>query len=208
MVNETEQIWHEFHERLHAFIGRRVDNEADVKDILQNVFLRLHQSLSTLNRADRLTSWLFQVTRNAIADYYRMSERQREIPTDFTLETETGMDFAHPSIIIDPLDADIHRAKVVEELSDCLRPITHHLPAPYRDAITLVELEGLTQREAAEHLGLSVSGMKSRVQRGRQKLKRMLHDCCQIHLGPDGRIADYEVQTSSCIHCAAPLNKG
>lgn len=96
MANETEQIWHEFHERLRAFIARRVDNEADMKDILQTVFLRLHQNLGTLNRADRLTSWLFQITRHAIADYYRSSERQREIPTDFMPEPEIDLDFAYP----------------------------------------------------------------------------------------------------------------
>jgi RNA polymerase sigma-70 factor (ECF subfamily) len=206
MSNETEQIWYEFHDRLRAFIARRVDNQADGEDILQDVFLRVHQSLHTLNRSDRLASWLFQVTRNAIADYYRAPERRREIPTDFTLETDADMANVYGDIGTDPLDSDAHRAEVLEELSSCLRPMTQHLPAHYRDAISLVELEGLTQREAAERLGLSVSGMKSRVQRGRQMLKHMLHDCCQIQLGPDGRIADYESQASACVHCTAQLN--
>jgi RNA polymerase sigma-70 factor, ECF subfamily len=80
MANEAEAIWYEFHDRLRAFIARWVDNEADGEDILQNVFLRGHQSLGTLHRADRLASWLYQVTRNAIADYYRAPERRREIP--------------------------------------------------------------------------------------------------------------------------------
>jgi RNA polymerase sigma-70 factor, ECF subfamily len=143
------------------------------------------------------------VTRNAIADYYRAAEQRREIPTDFTLETEADKDGVHGNIGIDLLDFEEQRAKAVEELASCLRPMTHRLPPHYRDAISSVELEGLTQREAAERLGLSVSGMKSRVQRGRQMLKRMLQECCQIHLGPDGRIADYECQASSCGHCMA-----
>jgi RNA polymerase sigma-70 factor (ECF subfamily) len=203
MTNEAEGIWYEFYDRLRAFITRRVGNEADVEDILQNVFLRVHQSLGTLNHANRLASWLYQVTRNAIADYYRAAERQREIPIDFTLEAEADMDGVHGNIETNLLDPDEQRAKAVEELASCLRPMTHHLPAHYRDAISLVELEGLTQREAAGRFGLSVSGMKSRVQRGRQMLKRMLHECCQIHLGPDGRIAHYECQASSCVHCMA-----
>jgi RNA polymerase sigma-70 factor, ECF subfamily len=201
MTNEAEGIWYEFHDQLRAFIARRVDNGADVEDILQNVFLRVHQSLGTLNRADRLASWLYQVTRNAIADYYRAAERRREIPTDFTLETEADRDGVQENSGINLLDFEEQRAKAIEELADCLRPMTHRLPAHYRDAISFVELEGLTQREAAEQFGLSVSGMKSRVQRGRQMLKRMLQECCQIHLGPDGRIADYECWSSSCGHC-------
>lgn len=138
--NATEQIWSEFHARLRAFIARRVDNKADVQDILQTVFLRLHQNLGSLNRADRLTSWLFQVTRHAIADYYRMAERQREIPTDFRLEPETDLGSPYSGLSTDPLDADVHRAKVINELSSCLRPLTQHLPAHYHEAITLVEL--------------------------------------------------------------------
>jgi RNA polymerase sigma-70 factor (ECF subfamily) len=205
MANEAEGIWYEFHDQLHAFIARRVDNEADVEDILQNVFLRVHQSLGTLQRADRLASWLYQVTRNAIADYYRAPERRREIPTDFTLETEVGRNGVQGNIGT-LLDSDEQRAKAVEELANCLRPMTHRLPAHYRDAISFAELDGLTQREAAERYGISVSGMKSRVQRGRQMLKRMLDECCQIHLGPDGRIADYECQDSSCGHCMVQPN--
>jgi RNA polymerase sigma-70 factor, ECF subfamily len=206
MTNKAEGIWYEFHDRLHAFIARRVDNEADVEDILQNVFLRVHQKLGTVHHADRLTSWLYQVTRNAIVDYYRAPARRREIPTDFTLETEADRDGVHRNIET-LLDSDEQRAKTIEELASCLRPMTHRLPAHYRDAISFVELDGLTQREAAERFGLSFSGMKSRVQRGRQMLKRMLHECCQIHLDPDGRIADYECQASSCVHCRAQPNE-
>jgi RNA polymerase sigma-70 factor (ECF subfamily) len=51
------------------------------------------------------------------------------------------------------------------------------LSQDYRDAITLVELEGLTQQAAAKQMGISLSGMKSRVQRGRARLKQMLADC-------------------------------
>jgi RNA polymerase sigma-70 factor (ECF subfamily) len=208
MTNEAEGIWYEFHDRLRAFIARRVDNQADEEDILQNVFLRVHQSLGTLKRADRLASWLYQVTRNAIADYYRAPERRREIPTDFTLETAADIAGVQGNRGIDLLDFDEQREKAVEELARCLRPMTHRLPPHYRDAISFVELEGLTQREAAERLGLSVSGMKSRVQRGRQMLKHMLQECCQIHLDPDGGIADYACQDSSCGHCMAQPNEG
>lgn len=190
--NATEQIWSEFHARLRAFIARRVDNKADVQDILQTVFLRLHQNLGSLNRADRLTSWLFQVTRHAIADYYRMAERQREIPTDFRLEPETDLGSPYSGLSTDPLDADVHRAKVISEFSSCLRPLTQHLPAHYHEAITLVELEGLTQHEAAKQVGLSVSGMKSRVQRGRQILKTLLLEYCQIELDCRGSVINCE----------------
>src|SRR5215217_9780956 len=78
--SDTQQIWSEFGERLRAFIARRVDGEADVDDILQDVFLRIHRHAGSLERRERLVSWLFQVTRNAIVDYYRAPGRRRELP--------------------------------------------------------------------------------------------------------------------------------
>lgn len=64
----------------------------------------------------------------------------------------------------------------------------------YREAITLVELHGLTHQEAAAKLGLSVAGMKSRVQRGRRQIKQMLDDCCLIQLDSRRGVADYQLR--------------
>ena len=72
------------------------------------------------------------------------------------------------------------------------------LPEPYREALTLVELEGLTQREAAERLGISHSGLKSRVQRGRALLRRALVRCCDVELDRAGRLIDYRERAPKC----------
>jgi RNA polymerase sigma-70 factor (ECF subfamily) len=69
-------------------------------------------------------------------------------------------------------------------------PFVTVLPTPYREALTLTELQGLTQREAAELMGVSLSGMKSRVQRGRERLRALIEDCCQIALDARGRVID------------------
>lgn len=61
------------------------------------------------------------------------------------------------------------------------------LPSPYREALTLTELEGLTQKEAAEMIGISLSGMKSRVQRGRERLRTLFDECCEIGVDARGR---------------------
>jgi RNA polymerase sigma-70 factor (ECF subfamily) len=90
------------------------------------------------------------------------------------------------------------------ELTGCIRPMIAQLPQDYREAITLVELEGLTQQESAKRMGLSISGMKSRVQRGRRQLKQMLDDCCLIQL--DGRrgVADFEARAPESSPCGNP----
>jgi len=75
------------------------------------------------------------------------------------------------------------------------------LPEDYRQAITLVDLEGMAQHEAAAQLGLSVSGMKSRVQRGRRQLRDMLEACCVIALDRRRGVADYDLRNQQAGSC-------
>src|SRR5215207_7314609 len=78
-VPVSEQLWHDVHDRLTAFVAQRVDDPADVADLVQTVFLRVHQHIASVADEQRLLPWLFQITRNAIADYYRAPVRRREI---------------------------------------------------------------------------------------------------------------------------------
>ena len=93
-------------------------------------------------------------------------------------------------------DADPDQQR--RELAGCLTPLLARLPAIYRDALQLTDVEGLTQVEAADRVGLSVSGMKTRVQRGRHQLKTLLEQCCEIAVDRRGGVADYQPHTGPC----------
>jgi RNA polymerase sigma-70 factor, ECF subfamily len=196
--SDTQQIWVEFGDRLRAFITRRVESDADADDILQDVFLRIHRHVETVERRERLVSWLFQVTRNAIVDYYRAPVRRRELPAGAPHDLEGG----HQDQGWNRIGDDESRT-AKRELAACLGPMIDQLPPLYRNAVTLVDLEGLPQQEAAARSGLSLSGMKSRVQRGRQALEHLLHDCCRIELDAGGRITDYQPRGDGCGPCAS-----
>lgn len=178
-------IWEEVHKGLRAFILKRVNNDAEADDILQDVFLRVHRRLDQLQDPDRLLSWIFQITRHVIIDHYRSSGRRRE--SSVGLASDMGEVTASDSLETVPNE-------VRTELSGCLRPMLEKLPLKYREAVNLVELEGLTNKEAASRLGISVAGMKSRVLRGRLHLKKMLDDCCLIELDSRKGVTDYELR--------------
>jgi RNA polymerase sigma-70 factor (ECF subfamily) len=72
-----------------------------------------------------------------------------------------------------------------------VRPLVQLLPPPYREALTLVEFDGVPQVEVASQLGISVSGMKSRVQRGRAMLRDGLLACCNVSRGATGGVLDF-----------------
>jgi len=162
----SEQLWHDVHDRLTAFVARRVDDPADVADLVQTVFLRAHQHVTSLADEERLLPWLFQITRNAIADYYRSPARRREIG-GVTPDGALGLPDAHQ---IEPITSSSSEpgayhlpatasddAAALRELAGCVRPLVQHLPPPYRDALTLVEFEGQTAYGGASQIPFHVS---------------------------------------------------
>lgn len=72
------------------------------------------------------------------------------------------------------------------------------LPEKYREAVILSELKGLTQKDLAEVQGISLSGAKSRVQRGRVLLKKMVEECCRLEFDHKGRLCNYERKDGAC----------
>ncbi len=186
MDDHINELWQQVHQGLRAFIAKRVGSDAEVEDILQEVFVRVHRNLDRLKEPERLVSWVFQITRHVIIDFYRAPGRRRELPV--------GLADAFDGHLADlPADGEASPdPEAGSELSRCLQPMLARLSEEYRQAIRLVELEGLTHQEAADRLGLSLSGMKSRVQRGRRQLKELLDHCCVIEL--DGRqgVIDFE----------------
>lgn len=193
-ASDTQQIWSEFGDRLRSFI---VGSEADADDILQDVFVRIHRHAGTVERRERLVSWLFQVTRHAIADFYRAPGRRRELPAGTPQDLEHGGE--HVWVGVEDTDGESPAAQ--RELAACLGPMVARLPPLSREAVRSVDLEGLTQQEAAARVGITVSGMKSRVQRGRAALKDLLHECCRIDLDAGGRVTDYQPRDAGCGPC-------
>jgi RNA polymerase sigma-70 factor (ECF subfamily) len=197
MTTKTEDLWQLLHDGLRAFIAKRVNDQVHVDDILQDVFVSAHRHIDNVNDPGRLVSWVYQVTRNAIIDYYRKPGRQREIPAGLGSDIEESGDTTASAGSTTGNDAGELRA----ELAGCLRPMIERLSQDYRDAITLVELDGLTQQAAAKRMGISLSGMKSRVQRGRKQLKELLDECCQIELDRRGGVREFEVRDTGCDPC-------
>ena len=173
---QTEQMWQDFSDGLYRFIRARVDSDADADDVLQEVFVKVVSHQDRLRDEDRVAGWVFRIASNAVTDHYRSRRPVVELPR----------------VVDVPENA-------IEELTTCVRPFLHQLREPYREALLLTDLGNLTQAEAAEQVGISVSGMKSRVQRGRAQLRCLFEECCAVSLDARGRIVDYEPRCqSSC----------
>ena len=195
MEAHAQEIWQQIHNGLRAFIAKRVANEAEVDDIVQDVWLKIQRGLDGLKDQSRLISWIYQIARHAIIDHYRAPGRRSEMPAGLAADLE-----AHQSSSTRTAASE-DSGQLRTELAGCLRPMIERLPGEYRQAVILVDLEGLAQQEAAAQLGLSLSGMKSRVQRGRRQLERMLEACCTIELDRRRGVADYDLRDQQDHSC-------
>ena len=172
-MKATENIWHEYHMKLATFIRSKVAEDV-VDDLLQDVFMKIHTRIDSLKEDTKLESWLYQITRNTVIDYYRSKRPTGDLP-DWIEQPQSDEEYT-----------------IRKELSSCLEPMVKELPDKYREAVQLSELENRTQKEVAELENISLSGAKSRVQRGRALLKTMLHDCCQIEINQNNQLVSYE----------------
>ena len=178
--------WAGIEAQLRPFVARRIPT-SDVDDVLQNIFLRVQRGLTNLRDEERFGPWIFQLARNTIADHHRAAARQ-----PFAAEPGEDVENAAP-----PDEENL----VEQELATHVAPFVASLPSPYREALTLTELEGLTQKDAAAMLGIPLSTMKSRVQRGRERLREIFDACCEISLDARGRVVECEPRPDRPVAC-------
>jgi RNA polymerase sigma-70 factor (ECF subfamily) len=172
-----EVLFNELAIDLKKFIARRVPNSADVEDVLQETLIKIHRSIGCLAPNSNLYAWVYKVTRNAIIDHHRRQQANSHLDPLHALPE----DFAQKAVSRD----------VLGEIAPCLRPMLDYLPEKYAEAVRLSDLEDVPQAELAKRLGLSLSGAKSRVQRGREQLKTLLADCCRFEFDCRGKVVDY-----------------
>ena len=197
MAAVSEVPWEELHGNLRAFISRRDRNQADVDDQLQRVLLQIVKGIASLRDAERLHAWVYRTARNVIVDYYRSSGGRREVASG------DQEDLAAANAESQATSQDDERA-ALRELAACMTPMIRQLPPAYREAVTLADLEGVNQADAATRAGVSISAMKSRIQRGRQQLKAVLEDCCRVQLDRRGTIVAYDPRKpNSCGPCGS-----
>jgi RNA polymerase sigma-70 factor (ECF subfamily) len=177
---EARGAWRDIEARLRPYVARRVASAVEIDDIVQEILVRVHKGLSSLHDDESFGGWVYRIAARTIADAAKLRARDP---------------IARDADLGDIVDDDSDEAADLQlELGECVALFVARLPTPYREAITLTELKGLTQKDASEMLGVSLSGMKSRVQRGREKIREMFEECCEISVDCRGRVVNCEAR--------------
>lgn len=167
-----------YYDPLLGYIRKRVDNVEDAQDLTQEVFLKLAKS--DLETVENLKGWMYRIAKNTIIDYYRAKKKKLEhLESDF---------------INDSLDEE----NAIEELSECIEPFVKELPEEYRVFVKLSDLDNIPQKKIAKDMDMNYVTVRSKIQRGRKKLKEMFEDCCHISKGGQGSIICVQKPKNCC----------
>lgn len=178
------EVWEEHKKLLYQYVYKRIKNEQDSKDLVQDVLLKCYQFCSKGKTVLHLKSWLFRVTQNAISDYFK----KRNVNALYAYDNHYSENTDDSSF---------------NEASTFIKALLKLLPEKYSLPLSLSDLEGVDQKTIAQQLGLSLTATKSRIQRSRKKLKERFLECCQIEFDETGEMIFFDVKPQ----CKAQLEE-
>jgi RNA polymerase sigma-70 factor, ECF subfamily len=168
------EIWEEYKSSLLGYIKKRVVDNDDAKDILQDVLLKSYQFCSKGKTVLHLKSWLYKITQNTIIDYYKKANKNY-------------------SFDIDPV-YEQNEQSLIGEASDYIKVLLKLLPAAYATPLFMYDIDGVDQKTIAEKLHLTLPNTKSRIQRGRVKLKERFLECCIVTFDNNGEMVSFDIK--------------
>lgn len=164
----------EFYKPLFLFVHKRVRSRADAEDLTQDVLYKL--VASNHDTVQNVKSWIYTIAQNTIIDYYR----KKRMPIEDIATVEDTLPNAEEDL------------QAWQDMGTCIIPFIAQLPEEYRIVMQLSEIEGMPQKELAKQLGMNYTTLRSKVQRGRKKLKQLITECCIVVQGGRGHIIGYE----------------
>lgn len=188
MDYSTESIWQACSDQLKAYIVKRMPDPSLADDILQETFIKIHENIHLIKDETKICAWVYQIARNTINDYYR-KDKTKLSEVQILPEEELN--------VVDEMDGKLED-NPTEHIASGLQRMINSLPEKYAQALNMVEIQGISQIELSKVLNISVSGAKSRVQRGRQMLKDSLMNCCHYEFDKYGTIISYHPIKCCC----------
>jgi RNA polymerase sigma-70 factor (ECF subfamily) len=189
MVTSSEQVWTAMRNDLGGFFRRRSADPHTVDDLIAETFLRVHSGLDSVRDDERVDAWVWRVARSVLADHRRRLRGE-------ALDT--------PELVEDaPQDEQNFNAEVNSWLESFLGA---QLTEEHRQAVELADVQGLAQAQIAEQLGLSLTATKSRIQRGRERLRELVAACCHVEFDKHQNVVSYQRRTSGAC-CESKLGR-
>lgn len=171
---ETLEVWNNLNDELYFFILKKVKEKDVANDIFQNTFLKIHKNISNLKKEQKVKSWVFQIARNEIVNYYNTESTHVD-----KVNTSKEISFQEVQFVC------------------CFDKLINELPEIYKEAIEMVYVEGYKQKDVAKKLDISLENTKARIKRGKDILKEKFKECCKYELDKKGKL----IGEPNCSKC-------
>lgn len=182
LQQDSNECFTTYSHDLRRFIRFKSSDENLIDDVMQDVFIKLHMTISRGKEINNLKSWLFRVAQNVLNDHYRAAKKNENVNIVASRSTIETDDYSHTP-------------------ADCLRGIIAKLPFKYKKAVYFVDIKGLRQTEAAEQLDIALPTFKSHVQRGRKLVAQGYVECCDYKIKEDGTLEGEIKDWDECSVC-------
>lgn len=176
--NDFSTIYKEYYPKIVGYL-RRLVGEADAEDVAQETFAKASKALVGFRGEASLSTWIYRIATNAAMDHLRKpaSRQTANIPGGVPHDDSSDGEDPIPDSGTPVLDTLLIR----KDMNECIRSIVDSLPENYRTVLVLSELEGLTNAEIAEVLGISLDTVKIRLHRARTRLRKELEAKCNFY---------------------------
>ena len=163
-----ETIVRRYHQRIYNLAYRFTGRFDEAEDLTQEIFLKVYRTLGRYRpELGALVTWIIRVGRNHIIDHHRKMKAERT--RTGSLEVEHKRVEESPSPYLSPAQALEHR-----EVSERIHRALLRIPENHREAVILRDLEEFSYEEISEMLSVPVGTVKSRINRGRAALARLM----------------------------------
>ena len=175
---DINEIVQSFYDYLKSYILKKTRDNTVAEDIVQEVMVNLVESHKKGAKINNIKAWLFQVTRNTIADYYKKHQLVYNFDAEWKEDNLEATSI--PSVLA----------------SDFIIPMIKLLPKKYATPLLLSDIRNTPQNDIATELNLSLSATKMRIQRARVKLQELFVECCHIEYDKKGNFTSCNIKDS------------
>lgn len=158
------------------YIGKLTSDKEVIDDVVQEVFLKVHHSIATLQDSEKLNAWLRRIVYTTLMDIYRKKRKEQQLEKTLVMDDETAPE---------------NEGNVA--LMECIVSLLQLLPGEQRELLEAVEVKGISQAEYARQNNLPLSTVKSKVQRARQKIKDLVKSNCALINDSYGNVIEYTI---------------
>ncbi|MFC5046496.1 sigma-70 family RNA polymerase sigma factor [Aquimarina hainanensis] len=176
----TTQIWNTYKDEISSFIRRKVNDTHVAEDLIQETFIKVHLKIGKVKDKTKIRAWIYAIARNGIYDFFK--KQALPVPID-------TVQFAEEVTIHE------HTEK------DCLPGIIRTLPERYKKVVYLSDIKGMKAKEIATILNSPLSTIKSKIQRGRELVKKGFIDCCDYQVNKEGKLIGERKHKNECKVC-------